>query len=109
MKKIKLKEIPVNGMPLYEMQQLFHITSKSDEMKLSYITLLPGKRVPLAGVGSHEEDEYSFFIEGEVYTESGDFKGICKKGDATLIPRGEMHWCENRTEEPCRIICLLCR
>lgn len=109
MKKLSLDNIPVTGLPLYEMQQLFHITESFSDVKISYITLLPGNRVPTAGTGSHIEDEYSVFIEGEVYTESGNFKGICKKGDATLIPRGEHHWCENRTDKPCRIVCVLAK
>jgi len=74
---------------------------------MSYITLLPGQRVPVSGTGVHEEDEYSFFVEGEVYTESGTFQGICRTGEGTLIPRGERHWCENRTDRPCRLLCVM--
>lgn len=107
MEKVSLNSIPVTGLPLYEMQRLFHITESCSDVKISYITLLPGNRVPVEGSGFHEEDEYSFFIEGEVYTESGDFRGICRGGEATLIPRGERHWCENRTDKPCRIVCVL--
>jgi len=107
MKKLSLENIPATGLPLYEMQQLFNITQNISDVKISYITLLPGNRVPTSGEGVHTEDEYSIFIEGEVYTESGDFRGICRKGDATLIPRGEYHWCENRTDKPCRIVCVM--
>ncbi len=27
--------------------------------------------------------------------------------EAILIPRGEAHWCENRTDKPCRLICIM--
>ncbi len=107
MEKISLDQIPVTGLPLYEMRQLFRASGNFSDVKISYITLLPGNRVPVSGTGVHQEDEYSFFLEGEVYTESGGFQGICRKGDATLIPRGEAHWCENRTDKPCRLVCVL--
>jgi len=105
--KIRLDSTPLTGLPLYEMQQLFNTSGSFSHMSISYITLLPGKRVPVSGSGVHEEDEYSFFLEGEVYTESGNFQGICRAGEATLIPRGEHHWCENRTDRPCRLLCVL--
>ncbi|HHY52039.1 MAG TPA: cupin domain-containing protein [Clostridiales bacterium] len=109
MEKVVLEQVPVTGLPLYEMQQLFHLTGNYSDIRISYITLLPGKRVPESGTGAHEQDEYSFFIEGEVYTESGDYKGVCRQGEATLIPRGERHWCENRTDKPCRLVCVLAK
>lgn len=107
MEKIDVGGVPITGLPLYEMQQLFRASGAYTDMKMSYITLLPGRRVPATGTGAHEEDEYSFFLEGEVYTESGGFRGICRAGEATLIPRGEAHWCENRTDKPCTLVCVL--
>lgn len=107
MEKIKLDQIPVTGLPLYEMQRLFQTAGSFTDVTISFITLLPGKRVPETGTGAHAEDEYSFFLEGEVYTESGDFKGVCGAGEGTLIPKGEPHWCENRTEMPCRLLCVM--
>lgn len=107
MKKINLDEVEITGLPLYEMQTPFSLKGEYKDIKMSYITLLPGQRVPKEGMGAHKEDEYSFFVEGEVYTESGDFKGICGKGDVTLIPKGEEHWCENRTDKPCRLVCVM--
>ncbi|MGI6497305.1 MAG: cupin domain-containing protein [Oscillospiraceae bacterium] len=107
MKKIQLNECPMIGLPLYEMQQLFGASGDFSGMSISYITLLPGRRVPTSGTGVHTGDEYSFFLEGEVYTESGDYKGVCQAGEGTLIPRGERHWCENRTDRPCRLLCVM--
>jgi mannose-6-phosphate isomerase-like protein (cupin superfamily) len=107
MEKIQLNELPVGGLPLYEMQRLFGASGHFRSMSMSYITLLPGHRVPDFGTGVHTADEYSFFLEGEVYTESGDYQGICRAGEGTLIPRGERHWCENRTDRPCRLLCVM--
>lgn len=107
MNKIKIGETPITGLPLYEMQKIFGATGNFTDMRMSLVTLLPGQRVPTEGTGKHEEDEYSYFMEGEVYTESGDFADLCKAGEATLIPRGEAHWCENRTEKPCKLVCVL--
>lgn len=107
MRKIKVEDLPVAGLPLYEMQKLFQVSRPCREVSFSVITLLPGKRVPVSGDGFHDADEYSFFLEGEVYTVSGEWSGICGKGDATLIPMGEHHWCENRTDRPCRLVCMM--
>ncbi len=107
MEKIILDDVPVTGLPLYEMQELFALKGSYSKIKISYITLLPGRRVPLSGTGVHEQDEYSFFLEGEVYTESGSYQGICRQGEATFIPKGEKHWSENRTDQACRLVCVL--
>ena len=42
-------------------------------------------------------------------TDPGDWTaaGECAAGEGTLIPMGEKHWCENRTDEPCTIVCAL--
>ena len=55
----------VKGLPLYETQRLFDAAGEFTDMSVSYITLLPGKRVPESGTGFHAEDAYSFFLEGE--------------------------------------------
>lgn len=107
MEKIQLADVPVNGLPLYERQTVFSPKGDFSAFTFSLITLLPGQRVPTQGTGRHEEDEYSIFLEGEVYTESGAYKGVCGQGEATLIPKGEVHWCENRTDKPCRLVCVM--
>lgn len=107
MKMIHLKDIPHDGLPLFDRQMVFNSTGEFSKMSFSLITLLPGQRVPEEGYGFHTEDEYSIFIEGEVYTESGDFTGNIKSGEATLIPKGERHWCENKTNKPCILACVM--
>lgn len=107
MEKIKLADVPVKGLPLFEIQKVYNVQGDFFSMSFSLITLLPGQRVPADGFSCHQEDEYSIFLEGTVYTESGGFKGDCGVGEATLIPKGETHWCENRTDKPCRLVCVM--
>ena len=107
MEKIVYDQLPVVGPPLFELRSLFQASGEFRQMKFSCITLLPGKRVPETGESVHDEDEYSFFLEGEVYTVSGDYTGVCGAGEGTLIPKGERHWCENRTDKPCRLVCVM--
>jgi len=105
MKLIDINEIAPTGAPLYDMRGVFE--TKTSGVKLSVIEIAPHSRVPASGWGKHETDEYSIFISGEVYTESGEYKGVVGAGKATLIPRGEEHWCENRSDKPCRIVCMM--
>lgn len=101
------KEIKSTGMPLYDLRKIFKMTGDYTDVDFSLITIQPGARVPAAGDGFHEADEYSYFLEGEVYTVSGEDVGVVGKGQATLIPRGERHWCENRTDKPCTLVCMM--
>lgn len=82
-------------------------TRPASKISFSLITIHPGSRVPEVGDGFHSGDEYSYFLEGEVYTVSGDDVGTVGAGMATLIPRGEHHWCENRTDKPCTLVCMM--
>lgn len=107
MELIHVPNVEPHGLPLYEMRELFHIEGGYTDAKWSLITILPGSRVPETGDGFHDADEYSYFLEGEVYTESGRDIGVVGKGMATLIPKGEHHWCENRTDKPCTLVCLM--
>ncbi|MEG2038851.1 MAG: cupin domain-containing protein, partial [Oscillospiraceae bacterium] len=84
-----------------------NISGDLTNVELNMITMPPGVRVPVEGTGFHDADEYSVFIDGEMYTESGNDKSIVKKGMATLIPKGEKHWCINKTDKPCTLLCMM--
>ena len=107
MKIIDVSQLPTLGLPLYEMKEMFQINGDFSNAKISVITIPDGVRIPVEGTGCHEEDEYSFFIDGEVFTQSGDTSGIIKKGMATLIPKGEQHWCQNQSGKPCTLVCVM--
>lgn len=104
---LEVDQLESVGMPLYDMRKIFKMSGDFEMVDFSLITIQPGARVPENGDGFHEADEYSYFLEGEVYSVSGDFVGDVGKGQATLIPRGEHHWCENRTDKPCILVCMM--
>ena len=94
---LDVSKLDAVGAPLYDMRKIFQIDAPASKISFSLITIHPGSRVP----------EYSYFLEGEVYTVSGDDVGTVGAGMATLIPRGEHHWCENRTDKPCTLVCMM--
>ncbi len=107
MQLIDVTGIVPTGLPLYEKRDIFHLEGAFSQADISLIHILPGQRVPETGTSTHTLDEYSYFISGELYTESGEFTGMVSTGQATLIPKGEAHWCENRTDQPCVIACIM--
>lgn len=107
MTEMKVPELEPVGLPLYQLRKMFHLTGEFQDVTLSLISIEPGQRVPAQGSGCHDADEYSYFLDGEVYSVSGDDVGMVGKGSATLIPRGEQHWCENRSDKPCTLICMM--
>lgn len=107
MEVIHSEDIEAVGMPMYEMKKLFNKKNDFADVTMSVITLIPGERVPAEGMSSHEEDEYSFFLSGEVDTYSSGEYTVVKKGDATLIPAGEEHWAINNGTEPCVLVCFM--
>ena len=107
MTEIKGGDLRPTGLPLYQLRQMFHATGDFEDVTFSLITIEPGSRVPAEGAGCHDADEYSYFLDGEVYSVSGEDIGMVGKGSATLIPRGEYHWCENRSDRPCTLICMM--
>lgn len=104
---INLSEMESKGMPMYDMRRLFNADGAFENMTFSYIALQPGLRIPPEGFSCHDADEYSYFVSGEVFTYSGGEEVTVKAGQATLIPKGEKHWCINRGTEPCVIICAM--
>ncbi|MES9683153.1 cupin [Bacillus sp. AFS001701] len=107
MEKINSNQVEPIGMPIYEMKKLFTRQGDFKEVSMSVISLTPGERVPAVGMSCHEEDEYSYIFSGEIDTYSKGVHSVEKAGDATFIPAGEEHWCINRTNEPCLLVCFM--
>ncbi|MBR2743579.1 MAG: cupin domain-containing protein [Clostridia bacterium] len=103
----KLSDFSSVGAPLYDMRVVLNETGGREAVKFSVITFEPHVRVPETGESVHTEDEYSFFIEGSLYTESGETRAVVSAGDVTLIPAGERHFCENRSDEKCTLVCVM--
>lgn len=109
MEVINTNDVEPVGMPMYEMKKLFNKQGDFTDVSMSVISLTPGERVPAEGMSCHEEDEYSFFISGEVDTYYEGKYRVVKKGDATLIPAGMEHWAINNGTEPCVLVCFMAK
>lgn len=72
---LDVSKLDAVGAPLYDMRKIFQIDAPASKISFSLITIHPGSRVPEVGDGFHSGDEYSYFLEGEVYTVSGDDVG----------------------------------
>lgn len=107
MEKINVEEVEAIGMPMYEMKKLFNKKGDFKEVSMSVISLTPGERVPAEGMSCHEEDEYAYFISGEVNTYCDGKYSVEKAGEATFIPAGMEHWCINESSEPCVLVCFM--
>ncbi|MGV3465007.1 MAG: cupin domain-containing protein [Heyndrickxia sp.] len=84
---------------------LFQHIDNESVVKMGYVTVPPGERVPKEGLSCHDEDEYSYILKGCMTTQSGaeEIKKVAK-GSATFIPANEKHWALNESEEPCEIV-----
>ncbi|TCT20478.1 cupin domain [Melghiribacillus thermohalophilus] len=76
-------------------------------VKFGFVTIPPGQRVPLSGMSTHQEHEYSLVIKGSLITESGGKEYRISKGQATYIPAGESHYAFNDGEQDCEIVWVL--
>lgn len=107
MEKVNVKDVQPIGMPMYEMRKMFQKKGNFEEVSMSVISLTPGERVPAEGVSVHEEDEYSFIYSGEIHTYADGKYSVEGAGDATFFPAGEEHWCINKSDEPCLLVCFM--
>lgn len=107
MYKKTIKQIQGHGMPVYEMKSLFTAKGQFTNMQFSYIMIQPRQRVPQEGFSKHTQDEYSYIVSGKLFSHNAGVESYVQAGDATLIPKGEEHWCENVGEEPVVIICTM--
>ncbi|MFD1205609.1 MULTISPECIES: cupin domain-containing protein [Sporosarcina] len=85
-------------------QNLFHDQYPGAEVKFGYVSVPPGERLPSEGTTFHEEQEYSFIINGTLKGESGGVPYEITAGEASFIPAGEPHWSVNEGDEPVEII-----
>jgi len=78
-------------------------------VKFSFGTALfpAGARVPAQGSGSHEGDEYSLILKGEIHTSACGVEARVRQGQASFIPAGETHWAKNVSNDDCEIVWVL--
>lgn len=81
---------------------LFKSTNPDAEVG-SYI-IEPGERVPEIGTTSHDGDEISIILSGEIdLIIEGDRTSIGPES-VTVIPTGTPHYSENTNDEPVRLV-----
>ncbi len=106
MELIKIKDLEAIGLPGFDMRKIFNI-NKGENVEISFIKIMPGMRIPETGFSCHDKDEYSVIVGGEIFTsvEGEDF--VISEGDATLIKKGEKHWCRNDKDVSCTLVCVM--
>ncbi len=107
MKKINVSDLDSKVTPFYSITDIFKVQDQFTDMKFGLVEIKPGMRVPEAGYSCHEEDEYSYFISGSLYSWNAGEASEVTAGEATLIPKGEEHYCINKGTEPCVIACVM--
>ncbi|AXY25682.1 cupin [Suicoccus acidiformans] len=87
--------------------QVSHIVEGLLEQKGNYHQVSMGQsiipphtKLPETGYSEHAGDEYSIIINGQLFGESGGKPFEIQEGELSFIPKGEVHWCENRSDEP---------
>lgn len=69
----------------------------------SYV-IEPGKRVPESGTTSHDGDEISIILSGEIDLVAEGERTTVGPESVTVIPAGVDHYSENTTAEPVRLV-----
>lgn len=105
MKIVTVSDVKADNRTDVVMKTLFGGNVDQDA-KVTFGTVVfpPGARVPQAGVGTHDGDEYSIILKGSILSVSGGEEHRVSAGQATLIPAGEEHWSINDSNEDCEII-----
>ncbi|MEK4556192.1 cupin domain-containing protein [Jeotgalicoccus sp. FSL K6-3177] len=73
----------------------------------NYVEISGNTKLPENGWTSHDFDEFSLVIEGEIESIIDGKVYTVGPGDYTLIKKGTPHQSYNRNNETCRIISLL--
>ena len=82
-------------------------TKEREAINMGYAVFGPGVRAPAENFTSHEGDEFSYIISGNLKCFSGGELREAGAGDACYIPAGEPHYSYNDSDTPCSLIYLL--
>jgi quercetin dioxygenase-like cupin family protein len=78
--------------------------STDPEAEAGSYVIQPGERVPEIGWTSHEGDELSVILEGEVTLVTPDREYTISNGTFSVIPAGVRHYSVNETEDPTKLV-----
>ena len=107
MTEIKVGDLRPTGLPLYQLRQMFHATGDFEDVTFSLssrLSLVPA--YPLREQDATMRTSTLIFLT-ERSTRSAERTLVWWARGRTLIPRGEYHWCENRSDRPCTLICMM--
>jgi|SRR5699024_10848809 len=105
MEIVETDNMVAESIPDITMKNIFDESAfKGARTKFGMVTIPPGARVPIEGMGAHDGDEYSIILKGSINTNSGGKEYQVSAGQATLIPKGEEHYAFNNGEEDCVIV-----
>jgi quercetin dioxygenase-like cupin family protein len=107
MEVLKIEGLEVDVNAAVPLKTVFKQNAVSGDLKVGHVTIPPGKRVPLAGVSNHKENEYSIVIKGSIVTETNGQTYRVASGDATFIPAGQEHIAYNDGDMDCEIVWVL--
>lgn len=69
----------------------------------SYV-IQSGERVPPEGWTSHEGDELSVILEGEIELVTPEEEYVVNAGTLSVIPAGVKHYSVNATDDPVKLV-----
>ncbi|ALC91460.1 cupin [Bacillus sp. FJAT-18017] len=104
---LTLKNINADPGTAVPLKTIFGKKGISGDFRMGTVTISPGKRVPLAGVSNHAENEYSIILKGSIVTETIGKTYRVSAGEATFIPAGQEHIAYNDGTEDCEIVWVL--
>lgn len=106
MEIINANELRISDFGLYQVVDAFN-KNPDKKIKMGKSVMKPGARVPLEGMSSHDEDEYSYVLKGSLVAGTENVSTVISCGDFGFIPRGKKHWCKNEGDEDCELIWIL--
>lgn len=74
------------------------------ESETGAYVIQPGERVPEEGWTSHEGDELSVLLSGEIELVTPDGEYTVEAGTLSVIPAGVDHYSVNETDEPVKLV-----
>ncbi|MFB6183834.1 MAG: cupin domain-containing protein [Haloarculaceae archaeon] len=74
------------------------------ESEAGTFVIQPGERVPDEGWTSHEGDELSIILDGEVTLVTRTDEYTVSEGTFSVIPAGVDHYSVNETDEPTKLV-----
>ena len=78
--------------------------SDNPESEAGSYVIQPGERVPKEGWTSHDGDELSVILEGEVILATRDAEYTVSAGTLSVIPSGVEHYSRNDSDSPTKLV-----